>query len=113
MAERKEGATSGDGQTSPFGNGKGATMAEGAASGGNNFLTNLNGNGQTSGGRDFTKESRPQSEAKKEVAPNPQEIPAGGTLPYADPSPTSVKVGGPVTTPTADSGGARPFKNLR
>lgn len=38
---------------------------------------------------DVTQGNRPQSEARKENAPNPQEIPAGGAVLKADPTPAS------------------------
>ncbi len=85
MAEAK---TSGDGKTSPFGNGQGATAA-GASGGGHDFTTDPKSSGAGGGGRDFTKESRPQTEAKVEVIPNAQEIPAGGKVLRADPGPVS------------------------
>lgn len=78
----------------PFGNGKGATQSGSSSSGGHNFLTEPSTKSTMSGGRDFTKESRPQSMAKQEVVPNPQEIPAGGVILKADPGPVSAKVAG-------------------
>lgn len=75
----------------------------GAESGGKTFNSN------STGGRDFTKESRPQSTAKKEVEPNPQEIPAGGAVLKADPGPVSKKVSGTVT----GVDGTKPFKSLK
>lgn len=93
-----EGATPGDGKTSPFGNGKGATMA-GAAGGGHDFTKEPESHAPSSGGRDFTKESRPQSMARAEVVPNPQEIPAGGKVLKADPGPVSKTVAGSAPGP--------------
>lgn len=100
-----EGKTPGNASTSPFGNGQGATQASGAASGGHNFLTD-NSSPPGGQGRDFTKESRPQSEAKDENQPNSAEIPAGGKLMKADPGPVSSKIAG-------DAKGIAPAKPYR
>lgn len=99
-----EGKTPGNGMTSPFGNGNGAT-ASGDSSGAHDFLTDPKGSGAAAGGRDFTKESRPQSDAKKEVEPNSQEIPAGGLIPKAAPGAAS------KTMSCADST-RKPFKGV-
>jgi hypothetical protein len=84
-------AQSGDSNASspPFATKDGKPAGQGStASGGHNFLKDPNGGGPASGGRNFNKESRPQSMAKKEVIPNPQEIPSGmgGKDLKADPS---------------------------
>lgn len=89
----KEGNTIGNGKTSPYGNGDGATTA-GPNSGAHDFIKDPSTTQGASGGRDFTKESRSQSEASPEVTPNPQEIPAGGKILFADPGPVSSKVSG-------------------
>jgi hypothetical protein len=78
----------------------------GEKGGGHDFLTDPKGSSEAAGGgRDFTKESRPQSEAKPEVVPNPQEIPKGGKILFADPGPVSAKVSG-----TAQHVEKKPFK---
>lgn len=52
---------SGDGKTSPFGNGKGATAKMGASSGASDFVKNPAGGDSKSGGNDFTKNPRGNS----------------------------------------------------
>ena len=91
----------------PFGNGQGATSSGGAARGGHDFLKDPKSAASSTGGRDFSKESRPQSMAKQEVAPNQQEIPAGGTILKADPGKVSKTVSGTAECPTAQR---RPFR---
>lgn len=81
-------------------------MAAGAAKGGHDFLQDPKSASPSTGGRDFTTESRPQSEAKKEVEPNPQEIPTGGKDLKADPGPVSAKVSGTACGPACKP----PFK---
>jgi hypothetical protein len=72
----------------PFASPSGQPTNQGATSkGAHDFLEDPNSDSGKGGGRDFIKESRPQSEAKPEVTPNPQEIPAGGKILKADPSP--------------------------
>jgi len=108
MADKIPGKTAnvvGNPAEPPFSIG-GATMA-GDYSGAHNFLTDPASNAPKTGGRDFTKEKRPQSEAKPEVVPNPQEIPAGGVILKADPGPVSAKVTGTATPPGATRS---PFK---
>ena len=86
--------------------GKPVSPSSNVKGGGHNFLTDPKGNPSAAGGgRDFTKESRPQSEAKPEVTPNPQEIPAGGKVLLADPGPVSANVAG-----TAQHVERKPFK---
>lgn len=92
-----DGKTSGNGKTAPFGDGKGKPTDH--ASGGHDFVKDVKGGGETGTGCDFTKESRPQSMAKAEVVPNPQEIPAGGKDLKADPGPVSQKVAGTASGP--------------
>lgn len=106
-----EGKDSGDGKTSPFGNHNGAPAA-GPASGAHNFATDPKGTRQ--GGdtpRDLLKAfQRPQSEAKPEVVPATEEIPAGGKLLKADPVSGQEKaIASASTGPT----GKMPFKNLK
>jgi hypothetical protein len=115
-----EGNKIGDGKTAPVGNGQGATMegssskggrdftkesrpSQGAESGANSFNSN------NAGGRDFTKESRPQTDAKKEVEPNPAQIPSGGPILKADPQPVSKHVSGSAPGPQEP----KPFKSLK
>lgn len=86
--------------------GKPISPTSDTASGGHDFLTDNTGSGPATGGRDFIKESRPQTEAKPEVMPNGQSIPAGGKILLADPQPVSRKVSGtaePINNP-------KPFK---
>jgi hypothetical protein len=72
----------------PFATSQGKPANQGSgATGAHNFLTDPKGSGPATGARDFTKESRPQSEAKEEVTPNSQEIPTGGKTLKADPTP--------------------------
>lgn len=59
-------------------------------------------------GRDFTKENRPQSEARPEVVPAKGEIPAGGKDLMADPSGKSGNSGD-----TEGVHGRAPFKGLK
>jgi hypothetical protein len=73
MAGRIEGATPGDGSTSPFGNGTGGTMA------------GPNGPAQP----EPLFKNIPQGGNPKQ-APNPNEIPAGGAVTKADPSKQAV-----------------------
>jgi hypothetical protein len=73
----------------PFASPSGQPRNQGATSkGAHDFLEEPTSDESKGGGRDFTKESRPQSEAKPEVVPNPQEIPKGmgGKILKADPS---------------------------
>lgn len=91
----------------PFGNGKGATTEAGSYSGAHDFVTDPGSNAPAPKGRDFTKENRPQSEARPEVVPNPQEIPAGGKILKADPGPVSAKCSG---TAVGVSGAPKPFR---
>lgn len=70
-----------------------------SASGAHDFVRDPKGSAASTGGRDFTRESRPQSEARPEVAGNPQEIPAGGAILKADPGPVSVSVSGTAAGP--------------
>jgi hypothetical protein len=96
----------------PFATSDGKPAGQGAgSSGAHDFLTEPGAHGDKSGGRNFNTESRPQSEAKKEVEPNPQEIPSGmgGQILRADPS-------GPAAQ--APSGGVQgvtkvPFKSMK
>ena len=104
-----DGSKMGDGKTSPFGNGNGGTSAMGNASGGHDFLTDPKSGAPATGGHDFTQDSRPQSEAKPEVVPNPQEIPAGGKQMKLDPGPVSKVVSGTAVGPTERA----PFKGMR
>jgi hypothetical protein len=99
---------SGNGQTPPFASSDGKPTNQGTgASGAHDFLTDPKGSGPAAGGRDFTKENRPQSEAKPEVVPNPQEIPTGGKILKADPGPLSRTVSG---TAAGVDGGKKPFR---
>ena len=92
----------------PFATSSGKPAGQGSTAGGaHNFLTDPKGGGPASGGRDFTKESRPQSEARPEVMPNEQEIPAGGKVLKADHGPVSRTVSG---TAAGVDGGKKPFK---
>lgn len=92
----------------PFATQDGKAQGQGTgSSGAHNFLKDPKSHASASGGRDFTKESRPQSEANAEVVPNPQEIPAGGKILKADPGPVSQKVSG---TAAGVDGGRKPFK---
>jgi hypothetical protein len=91
----------------PYGNGQGATSSAGASRGGHDFIRDPKSAAPAVGGRDFTKESRPQSEARREVVPNPQEIPAGGTILKADPGSVGKSVSGTADSPTAQR---RPFR---
>lgn len=93
MAEGKTGNVQNSSQP-PLGNGKGSTDGGGTYTGSHNFLTDPKGSGPATGGRDFSKENRPQTQAKPEVQPNTQEIPKGGKILYADPGAVSDKVGG-------------------
>jgi hypothetical protein len=72
----------------PFSDDGKAANQGATASGAHNFLEDPKGSGNPGGVRNFAKWNRPQSEAKPEVQPNPQEIPAGhgGRLLRADPS---------------------------
>lgn len=100
MAEGKDG---GDGLTSPFGNGAGAPEATGPATKANDFTTNPNGNGRLAGGRDFVAEgNRPQKGRADGF--NPDSVPAGGRLPFADP-----KSRAEATLQTV-GGGRKPFR---
>ncbi len=99
-----------DKAATPFSSRDGKPTNQGSgATGAHDFLTDPKGGGPASGGRDFTKESRPQSEAKPEVVPNPQEIPAGGKILKADPGPVSKTVAGTAAGVT----GRNPFKGLK
>ncbi len=72
----------------PFATSQGKPANQGSgATGAHDFLEDPKGSGPATGGRDFTKESRPQTEAKREVVPNQQEVPRGGTILKADPTP--------------------------
>jgi hypothetical protein len=69
---------------SPSGQPKGQ---EPTSSGAHNFVKDpTSGSGAGGGQKDIMK-SRPQSEARSENEPNPQEIPKGGKILKADPSP--------------------------
>jgi hypothetical protein len=84
----------------PFATSNGQPAATGGgASGAHDFIKNPLGNAPRTGGRDFTKESRPQSEARREVFGNPQEIPVGGEILKADPGPVSAVVSGDAPGP--------------
>ena len=84
----------------PFATSNGATANQGAgSSGAHDFVRDPNSSVRGSGARDFTKENRPQSEARPEVVPNPQEIPAGGKDLKADPGPVSATVSGTAEGP--------------
>jgi len=90
----------------PFATSDGKPVTPSGNEGGaHDFLTDPKGGSCQGGARDFTTESRPQSEAKQEVVPNPQEIPAGGKILLADPGPVSAKVSG-----TAQHVEKKPFK---
>jgi hypothetical protein len=81
----------------------------GGSSGAHDFLVDPKSSAAPGGGRDFTKENRPQTEAKPEVVPNPQEIPMGGKILKADPGPVSKKVSGTAPGPQPPS----PMKNMK
>jgi hypothetical protein len=81
---------------------------------GTDFSQNTQSAGQKAApvpGRDFTKESRPQSEAKKEVVVAPGEIAKGGVQNFADPG--SVSGSGKLGGVTPVGGGPKPFKGLK
>lgn len=82
---------SGNGSTSPFGDGAGATPS-GPSTGGNNFLTNPGGNGRKGGGRDFTQEKAPPQPTGAGGL-NADSIPAGGRLPFNSTSGREIKNG--------------------
>lgn len=100
-----DGKVPGDGKTSPFGNGNGGTSAMGNASGGHDFTQDPKSGASNTGGHDFTQDSRPQSEARTEVEPNPQEIPSGGKITNLQPGVASKA----VSTTEAKV----PFKGMR
>lgn len=107
-------------EKNPFGNGSGAppsgplakptdftkspsSAARGGVSGASNFVQNPQGSGQEKQSvSDYTKTAGPTP--RTEVAPNPQEIPAGGKTLYADPSKVSTQVAGQTDA------GRKPFK---
>ena len=94
----------------PFASPQGQPTNQGTTSkGAHNFLTEPTSGEAKGGGRDFVKESRPQSEAKPEVVPNPQEIPAGGKILKADPSPLQKGDNFHATGPQPKP----PFKGMR
>ncbi len=103
-----------DASSPPFATSGGKPQGQGTtAGGGHDFLTDWKGSGPAAGGRDFNKEHRSQSEAKKEVEGNPQEIPSnlGGAHLKMDPTPVSRTVSGPAPGPKGVS--QTPFKGLR
>jgi hypothetical protein len=73
---------SGDGKTSPYGNGSGDAKSAGSASI-PNLLVSPQGGCTPSGGRDFIAENMQPKTAP--CGPNPDSIPAGGKLPMVDP----------------------------
>lgn len=80
----------GNALTAPFGNEQGSTVAGGGpSSGGHDFLTNPKSNAPSSGGRDFTRESRPQPGGGAQGY-NPESVPAGGPLPFANTDPSGM-----------------------
>jgi hypothetical protein len=86
----------------PFATKDGLPQAQGTGGGGHDFVKEPTSPGSgTAGGFDPTKMSRPQSEAKPEVVPNPQEIPSGngGRILQADPGPVSATVSGTASGP--------------
>jgi hypothetical protein len=87
---------------------------DGNGSKGTDFSQSTQSAGQKSApvpGRDFTKESRPQSEAKKEVEPAKGEIAKGGVDLKADPG--SVSGSGKLGGVTPVDGGPKPMKGLK
>lgn len=105
-----DGKNSGNGKTSPFGNGRG-DVGETQGDKPTDFATNANtSQNKGGGGFDVTKQNRPQSEAKQEVKPNPQEIPAGGAVLKADPKPVGQTISGDAK-PIGSV--PRPFKGLK
>lgn len=95
----------------PFATKNGAPQQQGSTSdGGHDFIAdNTNVSGQGPG---YPVHDRPQSEAKKEVEPNPQEIPEGGPVLKADPKPVSNTIGG-GSTGGVQGVSQTPFKGLR
>jgi hypothetical protein len=92
---------SGNGASPPFAtkDGKPANQGSGG-SGAHDFIRDpLTSAPHTGGGFDVTKQNRPQTEARPEVVPNPQEIPAGGKDMKADPGPVSATVSGTAEGP--------------
>jgi hypothetical protein len=73
------------------------------------MLTDYVDKGQSGPG--MIAKDRPQSEAKAEVVPNPQEIPSGngGKILLADPGPVSKDVAGTASGVNTQT----PFKGLR
>lgn len=106
MAENKPG----NGNTSPFGNEKGATMAEGPSSGAHNFLENPESNAPNKGGRNFLEESRAQDIGPEDTI-DQASVPDGGTLPWPKADPTATADGCPDGV--AETVKNMPFKNLR
>lgn len=88
-----EGQTPGDGETSPFGNHKGATQA-----------------GPSSSGRDFSKENRPQEKGNPEERYCPDSPPEGGALPFEDADKASQEARGEMTGQLVEKPKHMPFK---
>lgn len=102
---------SGDGKTSPFGNGMGATQGAGPSTGGNNFLENPGGNNPAGQGKDFTKTPLP---AQKQGSSIGEQLSEPST-PMGPPGnfPMVGGAGGattPESAPMGSPGGAKPFK---
>jgi len=97
---------SGDGKTSPFGDGKGATMGAGPSTGGNNFIENPGGNNPAGSGKDFTKvPQRPQQQGS-----SIEQQKSEPSTPYG--SPGNFPAVGPAAGPLdgSSAGSAKPFK---
>jgi hypothetical protein len=105
MAGTKDSA-SGNGSSSPFGNGAGGDASGGGSNGGHDFVTDPKGTSTGAAPRDLLNTSRPQQANSEGMGCDPDSIPAGGRILLADPSAVSQKVGGPVQSGV-------PFKNLK
>jgi len=93
----------------PFATPDGKPMApQGGYSGAHDFLKDPKSHAPATGGRDFTKESRPQSEAEARSAgnPNADSIPSGGKDLKADPGAVSKNIAGMTSGVTPP----KPFK---
>jgi hypothetical protein len=98
----------------PFATKDGKVAASGdlGHSPGNDFVKdNRGGQSAPVPGHDFTQDNRSQSEAKPEVVPAKEEIPAGGAVLKLDPSGNEKAGNSGAITPVG--GGSPPWKSLR
>jgi len=80
MSNGSDGMKSGNGMTSPFGNGKGDVSSPVPASfGGNDFVTNPRGEGSPLPVRDLTVEGAPTQASPADSDLSQESVPAGGT----------------------------------